>query len=148
MCCNCRLRNGRLFQYTQHLTLLLHVHTLHHITSHYITPSPHPPGPSSESRGLSEKELVLLTHGDSVASDNVAGDLSVVASMGGVVVGLAHRSKPIFGVQFHPETNLTPQGPRILENFLLKVACSLSVTGCSVCVCVCVRARYLNVLYL
>ena len=91
-----------------------------------------------------------MTHGDSVASDNVADDLSVVASMGGVVVGLAHRSKPIFGVQFHPETNLTPQGPRILENFLLKVACSLSVTGCSVCVCVCVCvcAQYLNVLYL
>ena len=115
---------------------------MHYITLHHpFTPSP---APTSQSRGLSERELVLLTHGDSVASDNVADDLSVVASMGGVVLGVAHRSKPIFGVQFHPETNLTPQGPQILENFLLKVACSLRVTGCSVCVC----AQYLNVLYL
>jgi anthranilate synthase component 2 len=29
-----------------------------------------------------------------------------------------HRTLPHFGVQFHPESILTPEGPRIVENFL------------------------------
>jgi len=29
-----------------------------------------------------------------------------------------HRALPRFGVQFHPESILTPEGPRIVENFL------------------------------
>ena len=31
-----------------------------------------------------------------------------------------HREYPIFGVQFHPESILTPDGKTILANFLLK----------------------------
>ncbi|MDQ6898175.1 MAG: aminodeoxychorismate/anthranilate synthase component II [Candidatus Dormibacteraeota bacterium] len=36
----------------------------------------------------------------------------------GVIMGLAHRRHPSFGVQFHPESILTPDGPRLLANFL------------------------------
>jgi anthranilate synthase component 2 len=33
-------------------------------------------------------------------------------------MGTQHREQPHFGVQFHPESILTPQGPRLVENFL------------------------------
>jgi anthranilate synthase/aminodeoxychorismate synthase-like glutamine amidotransferase len=36
----------------------------------------------------------------------------------GELMGLCHRELPIFGVQFHPESILTPEGKRLLRNFL------------------------------
>jgi anthranilate/para-aminobenzoate synthase component II len=36
----------------------------------------------------------------------------------GVVMGLRHRENGVEGVQFHPESILTPTGPRLLANFL------------------------------
>ena len=36
----------------------------------------------------------------------------------GVVMGVAHREWPVYGVQFHPESVLTTEGPKILGNFL------------------------------
>ena len=38
------------------------------------------------------------------------------ASDDGVIQGVAHRELPIFGVQFHPESVLTPQGRLLAEN--------------------------------
>ena len=36
----------------------------------------------------------------------------------GIIMGLKHRSAPTFGLQFHPESILSPDGPKLLENFL------------------------------
>jgi anthranilate/para-aminobenzoate synthase component II len=36
----------------------------------------------------------------------------------GVIMGFRHRQLPIEGVQFHPESILTPTGPSLLANFL------------------------------
>ncbi len=40
----------------------------------------------------------------------------------GVLMGLRHRDQRVAGVQFHPESILTPEGPRLLQNFLEEVA--------------------------
>ncbi|MCW2921456.1 MAG: putative glutamine amidotransferase [Thermoleophilia bacterium] len=40
----------------------------------------------------------------------------------GVLMGLRHREQRVSGVQFHPESILTPEGPRLLQNFLAEVA--------------------------
>lgn len=36
----------------------------------------------------------------------------------GVVMAMRHTERPLFGVQFHPESVLTPEGPALLRNFL------------------------------
>ncbi len=54
-----------------------------------------------------------------IPSSAVPAELEVIAATDdGLVMGVRHRTLPRFGVQFHPESILTPEGPRIVENFL------------------------------
>jgi anthranilate synthase component 2 len=54
-----------------------------------------------------------------VLRDDLPADLELTAwTEDGLVMGAQHRELPRFGVQFHPESILTPEGPRIVENFL------------------------------
>jgi anthranilate synthase/aminodeoxychorismate synthase-like glutamine amidotransferase len=53
-----------------------------------------------------------------VADPDLPGELELTASFDGVVMGVRHRSLPAEGVQFHPESVLTPRGKDLLRNFL------------------------------
>jgi anthranilate synthase/aminodeoxychorismate synthase-like glutamine amidotransferase len=53
-----------------------------------------------------------------VADPDLPDDLELSASFGDVVMGARHRELPAEGVQFHPESVLTPQGKHLLANFL------------------------------
>lgn len=54
-----------------------------------------------------------------VERENWPADLEISAtSPDGLVMGLRHRTLPIEGVQFHPESILTEHGHRLLANFL------------------------------
>lgn len=70
--------------------------------------------------GLSETEEVLLTHGDTV--DEVAPSFKVIAKSNNLVAGIADESRGLYGLQFHPEVDLTKNGQKILTTFLTKIA--------------------------
>ncbi len=53
-----------------------------------------------------------------VVDPELPDSLIVTARGGGVVMAMRHRDLPALGVQFHPESVLTPDGKRLLENFL------------------------------
>jgi anthranilate synthase/aminodeoxychorismate synthase-like glutamine amidotransferase len=58
-------------------------------------------------------------HSLAVEEETVPNDLSVTAhAEDGTVMGLRHKQLEVEGVQFHPESVLVEEGPRLLANFL------------------------------
>jgi len=54
----------------------------------------------------------------SLVATRVPDCLEVTAEFEGLVMAVQHKEHPVFGVQFHPESILTPAGGRIIENVL------------------------------
>ena len=58
-------------------------------------------------------------HSLTIAPDSLPGDLDVTANTAdGVIMAVQHKTHPVHGVQFHPESIASEHGHRILRNFL------------------------------
>jgi anthranilate synthase/aminodeoxychorismate synthase-like glutamine amidotransferase len=70
--------------------------------------------------GLTAPFLASRYHSLVVAEDGLPSALEITARTreDGTIMGLRHRTWPVHGVQFHPESILTSEGRRILRNFL------------------------------
>jgi len=65
-------------------------------------------------------------HSLAVVANTVPDELLVTSKTeGGVIMGIQHKSLPIYGVQFHPESVLTQGGYQMLGNWLE----SIGLTG-------------------
>ena len=70
--------------------------------------------------GLSEKEQVLMSHGDTVKVKPEG--FEVIAKSGDAIAAIGDVQRKMYGFQFHPEVDLTENGMKMLENFIRKVA--------------------------
>jgi anthranilate synthase component II len=70
-------------------------------------------------RGINAPFQATRYHSLVVERESLPDQLSVTADTGdGLIMALAHKSLPVHGVQFHPESIASEHGHRILQNFL------------------------------
>lgn len=73
--------------------------------------------------GLSNPFEVGRYHSLCVEEDSLPSDLFVTAQTDrGEIMGVRHKTRQIEGVQFHPESVLTPKGNELMANFMRQVA--------------------------
>jgi GMP synthase (glutamine-hydrolysing) len=71
---------------------------------------------------LGQSLSVWMSHGDE--ANKLPPDFRRIAfTANASYAAIAHTSKPIYALQFHPEVVHTPNGRAIIENFLVKIAC-------------------------
>ena len=76
--------------------------------------------PAGILEGLNDKEQVWMSHGDTVMT--LPPGFESLAHTGNCpVAAYRHKSKPIYGLQWHPEVIHTKHGTRILHNFIFQV---------------------------
>ncbi|MCR4761996.1 MAG: aminodeoxychorismate/anthranilate synthase component II [Lachnospiraceae bacterium] len=69
--------------------------------------------------GCTAETPVARYHSLAAQRETLPEELSVIAeTKEGEVMAVMHTSWPVFGVQFHPESILTPEGKKMLRNFL------------------------------
>ena len=70
---------------------------------------------------MEANQMTLMSHGDTV--EKIPDGFRVIAASGDVVAGVSCPDKKVYGLQFHPEVDLTVNGTQIIDNFLRKIAC-------------------------
>jgi len=70
--------------------------------------------------GVGATTPVWMSHGDRVEVPPAEWEV-LASSTNAPVSAFAHRQRPLFGVQFHPEVVHTPRGAEVLQNFLFKI---------------------------
>ncbi len=69
--------------------------------------------------GLPQQIEVGRYHSLIVSREGLPDCLEVTSELAdGTIMGLKHKKYPVYGMQFHPESILTPQGRKMMENFL------------------------------
>ena len=70
-------------------------------------------------KGCPEKAKVARYHSLAADNDTIPECLEVTGiTDDGEVMAVKHKDYPIYGVQFHPESIMTPDGKKMLENFI------------------------------
>ena len=68
--------------------------------------------------GIEQPMLATRYHSLVAERASLPAELTVIAWCEDLVMGLQLEQRPVFGVQFHPESLFTPAGPRLIENFV------------------------------
>jgi anthranilate synthase component 2 len=69
--------------------------------------------------GLDNTFTAGLYHSWAVSKKNFPKELKITAlSSKGIIMAIEHNDFPVYGVQFHPESYMTPKGKKIIENWL------------------------------
>ncbi|KAF2816451.1 GMP synthase subunit B [Mytilinidion resinicola] len=70
--------------------------------------------------GLEDDMEVWMSHGDKLS--NLPSDFTTIATTTNApFAGMAHETKPLYGIQFHPEVTHTPKGVHLLQNFAVDI---------------------------
>jgi anthranilate synthase component II len=70
-------------------------------------------------RGLNNDFLATRYHSLTIAPESISNELEITATADdGVIMGIMHKSHPVHGVQFHPESIASENGHALLQNFL------------------------------
>lgn len=71
-------------------------------------------------KGIPNSIPVARYHSLAARRSSVPEQLEITAeTFDGEIMAVEHKKMPVFGLQFHPESILTPDGKKILENFLM-----------------------------
>lgn len=70
--------------------------------------------------GMDVNQSVLMSHGDSI--ETLAPGFRATADSNGIIAAIEDPQRQLYGVQFHPEVDLTAQGKTIFSNFLYEVS--------------------------
>jgi GMP synthase (glutamine-hydrolysing) len=74
---------------------------------------------------LKKAQQVLMSHGDSI--NILAPNFTAIAYSNNIIAAIENSTKRYYGVQFHPEVDLTANGKQMLANFLFRI-CHLQPT--------------------
>lgn len=70
-------------------------------------------------KGLPNSFKVMRYHSLIIDRETLSSDFDIIAETeDGIIMGIAHKSYPVYGLQFHPESILTEYGKEMIENFV------------------------------
>ena len=73
-------------------------------------------------RDIPNPTEVARYHSLIIARENLPDVLNVTSQLDdGTIMGVRHKTLPIEGIQFHPESILTPEGRRMMQNYLTDI---------------------------